>query len=237
MNSLPKHVAIIMDGNGRWAKAKGLPRLYGHIKGANATDKLLDACIEKGVRILTIFAFGFENWRRPEAEVNALQKLFYTQLRKKTSKLHKKGVRIKFIGDLQVFNEQLRAEEAKVVELTKDNSRLILNVAASYSGQWDICQATKTLIGKVQRGELSSADITPEIFQTHLSTQDLPMVDLFIRTSGEYRISNFVLWQLAYAELYFTDLCWPDFSADEFQKALDWFANRERRFGKISEQL
>lgn len=235
--ALPKHVAIIMDGNGRWAKEKGLPRLYGHIKGANAVDKVIDHCIEQGIEVLTLFAFGFENWRRPEAEVKALQKLFYSQLRKKIIGLHKKGVRLKFIGDAHAFNEKLREEEQKAVVLTQDNKALTLLIAASYSGQWDICQATKALIDKVQRGELAVNDITTEALQQHLATQDLPMVDLFIRTSGEYRISNFLLWQLAYAELYFTEICWPDFSISEFQKAIDWFGQRERRFGKVSEQL
>jgi len=234
---VPQHVAIIMDGNGRWAKAKGLPRAYGHVKGANAADKIIDCCIEKGIKVLTVFAFGVENWRRSQIEVSVLSKLFFVQLRRKISSLHQRGVRVKFIGDVELFGERLVKEKEKAEALTKDNTALTLVIAASYSGQWDICQATRALATKVQRGELSVEDITPETFQPYLATQDLPMVDLFIRTSGEHRISNFLLWQLAYAELYFTTVAWPDFSMTELEVALEWFAQRERRFGKTSEQL
>lgn len=234
---LPKHVAIIMDGNGRWAKKRGFPRLYGHVKGANAVDKVIDHCLTKGIEVLTLFAFGFENWNRPDKEISSLQKLFYTQLRKKSVSLHKKNVRLKFIGESEAFEKKLQLEEKNAVALTEDNTRLTLVIAASYSGQWDICNAAKRLAEKVQQGTLSADAITPALLQENLATKDLPAPDLFIRTSGEQRLSNFLLWQLAYAELYFTPVYWPDFSVKEFDKALEWFADRERRFGKTSEQL
>ena len=232
----PQHIAIIMDGNGRWAKAKGRPRLYGHVKGAVAAYRIIDACIEQGIANLSLFAFGVENWQRPDSEVEALQKLFYVHLRRKIKKLHQQGVRTRFVGD----RSQLKAEFVKAIEeaeaLTKHNQTLVLNMAVSYSGQWDICQAVRHCAEQVAQGKLSPDEINIQQFQRLLGGGDMPPVDLCIRSSGECRLSNFLLWHCAYAELYFTDIYWPDFDKVALIDALQWFAQRQRRFGKLAEQ-
>ena len=236
-SSKPKHIAIILDGNGRWAKARKMPRSYGHVIGANTTEKIIDFCIEKNIRTLTLFAFGAENWCRPAKEVSILMRLFLLRLRKVTKKLHEKNVKLKFIGQRDLFNKTLRQQEIESVELTRHNTGLTLVFASSYSGQWDICEASKKIAEKVQQGELAIDEITPQTFEPLLATSDLSPVDLLIRTSGEQRLSNFLLWQAAYAELYFTDVLWPDFTPVEFEKALGWYAVRERRFGATPEQV
>ena len=233
----PKHVAIIMDGNGRWAQKRGLPRVAGHKAGVETVRSAIQACVEQGIEVLTLFAFSSENWRRPQKEVSLLMSLFLTALQREVKKLHENGVQLRIIGDVSAFDEKIQSHIEKAEELTKNNNRLMLNIAANYGGQWDITQATKKIIEKVTANELQSADITADVITQHLSMNDLPDPDLFIRTGGEQRISNFLIWQLAYSELYFTDTLWPDFDAAEFALALKSFAGRQRRFGHTGEQV
>lgn len=235
--TLPKHVAIIMDGNGRWAESKGKHRVFGHKHGVKSLRKVIAFANEKKLQALTIYAFSSENWKRPEKEVNMLMELFFTVLGGEVKKLHKHNIKLKIIGDVEGFSERLQKKVAQAEKLTENNSGLVLNVAANYGGRWDITQATKQLARQVQQGELSVDDITEEKLNSAINLEQLPAVDLMIRTGGDHRISNFLLWQLAYAELYFTDVLWPDFDADAFQDALDVFAGKERRFGQTSEQV
>ncbi|MDX1334744.1 MAG: isoprenyl transferase [Gammaproteobacteria bacterium] len=234
---LPEHVAIIMDGNGRWARARHLPRTAGHKKGLDTTTNIVEACVKKGVRALTLFAFSSENWRRPEEEVSSLMELFLIALNREINKLHKNGVRVRFIGDLTAFSEKLQESIHKAEALTADNSGLQLQVAVNYGGRWDITQAVRQLADSVANGDLAVDEISETQISSRLCTSDLPEPDLFIRTGGEHRISNFLMWQLAYTELFFTDVLWPDFSEDEFDQALDSFAGRQRRFGMTGEQV
>jgi undecaprenyl diphosphate synthase len=233
----PRHVAIIMDGNGRWAKKRHLPRIAGHKAGIEAVREIVKACAEKKIEVLTLFAFSSENWRRPVEEVSYLMQLFVTALQNEGKKLHEQDIQLRVIGDCSRLDEKLRQQIATVEKLTEKNNGLKLLLAANYGGQWDITQAVQQLAVEIEQGTISSQAITTDLIQTKLSFTDLPDPDLFIRTSGEQRISNFILWQLAYTELYFTDVLWPDFTIDEFEKALAFFANRERRFGYTSEQL
>lgn len=233
----PRHVAIIMDGNGRWAKRRHLPRVAGHQKGVNAVLKAVRGAIRNGVEVLTLFAFSSENWRRPETEVSALMTLFLSTLEKELRRLHKEGIRLRFIGDRSAFSAKMRQAMQEAEALTADNRRLQLVIAVNYGGRWDLAQAARQLVDQVRRGELEAESIDEARLAAHLSTADLPEPDLFIRTGGEQRISNFLLWQLAYAELFFTDELWPEFDEDSLARALDWYAGRERRFGRISEQL
>lgn len=233
---LPRHVAIIMDGNGRWAKKRFMPRVAGHRAGIDAARKVVSACAKRGVEVLTLFAFSSENWRRPAQEVGFLMDLFLTGLDKEVAVLHKNGVQLRFIGDRSRFSEKLRDKISEVEALTNGNKGMVLIIAADYGGQWDICQAMKKMAAEVEKGCLSSAEISPETISRYLSFSDLPDPDLFIRTSGELRISNFMLWQLAYSELYFTDTLWPDFDEASLDAALLQYAGRERRFGKSGEQ-
>ncbi len=235
--SLPQHIAIIMDGNGRWAKKRFMPRIIGHRAGVEATRNIIKQCAKKKIKVLTLFAFSSENWRRPDQEVGFLMDLFLASLECEIAELHQNNVQMRFIGERSRFNEKLLAKINEVEQLTRDNTGLVLIIAADYGGQWDICQATRTLAQAVAVGQLKSVEITPEKIAQHLSFADLPDPDLFIRTSGEIRISNFMLWQLAYAELYFTPVLWPDFDAAEFEKALMHFADRERRYGYSGEQI
>jgi undecaprenyl diphosphate synthase len=239
MNTLtrPKHIAIIMDGNGRWAKQRHLPRVAGHKAGADAVQESVKWCVENQIEVLTLFAFSSENWRRPEQEVTHLMELFVSALKREAKKLHKQNIQLRIIGDRSRFDEKLRNEMLAVETLTVNNTGLKLVIAANYGGQWDITEACRQLAEAVKAGSLSSNEITSELIHSKLTTADLPDPDLFIRTSGEQRISNFLIWQLSYAELYFTDILWPDFNAAELDKALAFFAGRERRFGYISEQL
>ena len=236
-STVPRHVAIIMDGNGRWAQKRGLPRVAGHKAGVEAVREVIQTCAETGIEVLTLFAFSSENWRRPKKEVGLLMDLFLTALQREVKKLHKNEVQLRIVGDVSVFDTKLQQHIKKSEELTRDNKRLVLNIAANYGGQWDITQATKVLAQQVKSGELEVEDITAEKLSQNLCMSDLPEPDLFIRTGGEQRISNFLVWQLAYSELYFTDVLWPDFNRQVFQQALSSFAGRQRRFGHTGEQI
>lgn len=237
VQQLPRHIAIIMDGNGRWAKRQFLPRIAGHKAGLEVVRKIAKACAEKGVEVLTLFAFSTENWQRPKQEVNALLELFFNALDREVKKLHENNVQLRVIGSDARFSPELKTRILAAQQLTAKNTGLKLVIAFDYSGQWDITQATKQLAEKVAQGQLKPDEITPQLIEQHLSTFGLPEPDLFIRTSGEQRISNFLLWQIAYTELYFTNAHWPDFSAAVLEDALQYFASRERRFGCTSEQI
>jgi undecaprenyl diphosphate synthase len=232
--SIPRHIAIIMDGNGRWAKQRHLPRVAGHRKGVEAVRATVRGCIERGVEYLTLFAFSSENWRRPADEVSILMQLFIRALEQEVAKLHENGIRFKVVGDTSRFEPKIRKLIAGGEALTADNTKLTLTVAANYGGRWDIAQAA----GKLLAAHPDAArGFTPETLDPYLSMSYAPEPDLFIRTGGEQRISNFLLWQLAYAELYFTDLLWPDFGADALTEAIRSFAQRERRFGRTGDQV
>ncbi len=232
-SAIPRHVAIIMDGNGRWAKKRLLPRVAGHQQGVERVRDVIQACIEHGVGYLTLFAFSSENWRRPKEEVSKLMELFVMALEREVDKMHKNGIRLQVVGDLSQFSPQLqeliRAGEAK----TGGNDRLVLTIAANYGGRWDILNAVnRWLAANPEVEQIDEARLTP-----YLSMAYAPEPDLFIRTGGEQRISNFLVWQLAYTELYFTDILWPDFGAESLAQAIAWYQKRERRFGRTSEQL
>lgn len=235
--NIPKHVAIIMDGNGRWAQKKGSARIVGHKAGVETVRSVIQTCVEKGIEVVTLFAFSSENWRRPEKEVSLLMSLFLMALQREVKKLHKNDVQLRIIGDVSAFDKKIQDQIIKAETLTKDNKTLVLNIAANYGGQWDITQAVKAIAKKVEAGEIKSEEITPELISQNLSMNDLPEPDLFIRTGGEERISNFLIWQLAYSELYFTDTLWPDFDRKEFELALESFSGRQRRFGHTGDQI
>ena len=234
---LPRHVAIIMDGNGRWAEQRQQPRVSGHRAGVEAVGKIAQACGDHGIEVLTLFAFSSENWQRPQREVALLLDLFMTVLNQKAGGLHENNVRLKVIGDRSGFPKNLRNAIDRTEDLTADNAGLKLVIAANYGGRWDIAQALQALARKVTAASLSPADLSPDLIRDHLSLAEFPEPDLFIRTGGEQRVSNFLLWHIAYTELYFTDCLWPDFGPEQFQQALDWFATRQRRFGRTSEQV
>lgn len=236
-SSLPQHVAIVMDGNGRWAKQRFLPRIAGHKSGVEAARQVVKNCAKAKVKVLSLFAFSSENWRRPAQEVGFLMDLFLSGLEREVNLLHENNIQLRFIGDRSRFSEKLTNKIVEVETLTRNNTGMVLIIAADYGGQWDIFQAVQKLTKAVEAGDLSSKEITPDHIQQHLSFADLPNPDLFIRTSGEIRISNFMLWQLAYSELYFTETLWPDFDEKELEKAFAHYAKRERRFGCSSEQL
>jgi len=235
--SVPRHVCIIMDGNGRWAKKRLMPRTLGHRKGVEITRKAVEFFVRSGVKHLTLFAFSSENWNRPKEEVSTLMDLFMHSLKKYSVELNEKGIRIRFIGDRDSFSDDLRDQIAATELLTANNDLMSLNIAANYGGQWDILNAVKTIAGKLQRNEINPEQIDTALFESSLSLSNIPDPDLFIRTGGEQRISNFLLWQIAYAELYFTDILWPDFSEVEMQKALDVYSQRQRRYGKTGDQV
>ncbi|MGF1753316.1 isoprenyl transferase [Vibrio makurazakiensis] len=235
--SLPKHIAIIMDGNGRWAKAQGKPRVFGHKNGVQAVRKTISSAAKLGIQAVTLFAFSSENWRRPEEEVGILMDLFITVLASEVKKLHKNNLRLRVIGDKSRFNDRLQKKIAEAEALTVGNTGMVINIAANYGGKWDIQQAVKQIAYQVQEGNISIEEIDEPLITEHLTMSDLPEVDLLIRTSGECRISNFMLWQLAYAEMYFTEQFWPDFNEDSLVEAVTWFVNRERRFGCTGEQI
>lgn len=237
VTSIPKHVAIIMDGNGRWAQKRGLPRVAGHKAGVETVRTVIQACAEKGVEVVTLFAFSSENWRRPKKEVSLLMSLFLAALQREVKKLHKNGVQLRIVGDVSAFDKKIQEQIKKSEELTKDNKTLVLNIAANYGGQWDITQAVKALAVQIESGDLKAKDISSDLIRQNLLMSDLPEPDLFIRTGGEQRISNFLIWQLAYSELYFTDTLWPDFDRQAFDDALTSFAGRQRRFGHTGEQI
>lgn len=234
---MPKHVAIIMDGNNRWAKERRLPSLAGHKAGAESVRAVIRACAESGVESLTLFAFSSENWRRPKDEVKGLMDLFAWALDREVKKLEKNNIRMRVIGDKSGFSEALQKRIAKGEETTKHCTGLCLNIAANYGGQWDIAQAARSLTEQVLAGDLQLDDITPERLGQTVSLADQPLPDLCIRTGGEQRISNFLIWQFAYTELYFSPLYWPDFGHQQMLDALQDFQTRERRFGRTSEQV
>ncbi|PSU83993.1 di-trans,poly-cis-decaprenylcistransferase [Photobacterium phosphoreum] len=234
---LPQHIAVIMDGNGRWAKAKGKARVFGHKAGVEAVRKTVSTANRLGIKVVTLFAFSSENWRRPEDEVSLLMELFITVLGREVKRLHKNNIRLCIIGDKSRFSARLQKKITAAELLTGDNTGLVLNVAANYGGQWDILQATKKMMQRVIDQQLDIDSLTEQDLAQGLVTQGLPDVDLLIRTSGECRISNFMLWQTAYAELYFTEQHWPDFDEESLVNAVAWFVNRERRFGCTGEQI
>lgn len=234
---VPRHVAIIMDGNGRWAKQRFLPRPAGHRAGVAAVRRTVEHCIERGVEVLTLFAFSSENWRRPPQEVSLLMELFIATLERETARLHKNGVRLRVIGDTSQFAPMLQTKIKESEAMTADNQRLTLVIAANYGGRWDMTQACRALAAEVKTGLLQLDELTPELIQSRMALADLPEPDLFIRTGGEQRISNFLLWQLAYTELYFTPLLWPDFNEVALDEALTSFSSRQRRFGYTGDQI
>lgn len=236
-DSLPRHVAIIMDGNGRWAKGRNLPRIAGHRAGVDTVRKIVRACGKKGIDVLTLFAFSSENWRRPQREVTLLMELFVRALQQEVKNLNKNNVRLRMIGDLTALPPKLQKLIKNSEELTKNNSGLTLVIAANYGGRWDMTQAVQQIAQKVAAGEMMPEETSPDIIQQHLCISDLPEPDLFIRTGGEQRISNYLLWQLAYTELYFTEKLWPEFDDDDFDAALASFGSRQRRFGRTGEQV
>lgn len=235
--NVPRHIAIIMDGNGRWAARRKRPRMIGHRAGARAVNICIDFCLERGIQALTLFAFSSENWGRPQEEVSALMKLFLNALEREVVELERRGVRVRFIGERAPFSDAIRQRMAEAEARTAGNDRLHLNVAASYGGRQDIAAAARSLAEDVAAGRLRPEDIDEAAVAERVALADLPPPDLFIRTGGELRVSNFLLWQLAYTELWFTDTLWPEFNAATLQRAIDDYAARERRFGLTAEQL
>jgi len=233
----PRHVAIIMDGNGRWARQKGKPRAAGHQAGFRNTRDIVEACGFRQIEALTLFAFSSENWRRPAKEVNLLMDLFLRALKSEVGNLNENKVRIRFIGERSAFSDKLQMEMQHAEELTKHNLGLKLAIAVNYGGRWDIVNATKLMAEQVKQGKLEPGDITDETLSSFISLSDVPEPDLFIRTGGEKRISNYLLWHLAYTELYFSDVLWPDFNESELDKALTFFGGRERRYGRTGDQV
>ena len=234
---LPEHVAVIMDGNGRWAKNQGLMRVRGHEKGTKAVSQTVKTCAKLGIKYLTLYAFSTENWKRPKLEVDTLMRILVSSLRKELPTLRENGIRLKAVGSLHQLPEKAQKELAEVVELTKDNDKMNLVLALSYGSREELTTAVKLIAKDVVRGDLEVEQIEESTIENYLFTKDMPDVDLLIRTSGEHRISNFLLWQIAYAELYFTNTLWPDFRKKDLMMALKNYQDRERRFGKTSEQL
>jgi len=235
--SVPRHVAIIMDGNNRWAKKRFMPGVAGHKAGVDAVRAVVETSAREGVEVLTLFAFSSENWRRPEDEVGALMQLFTMALQREVKKLHKNNIRLVVMGDLSGFSAQIQGLIAEAEALTRDNDSMTLVVAANYGGQWDIAQAARKVAEEVKAGRLEPADIDEQTLHRYTWLNEFPAPDLMIRTGGEQRISNFMLWQTAYAEFYFSDALWPDFKEEEYKKALAAFAARTRRFGRTDDQL
>jgi len=234
---LPSHVAIIMDGNGRWARQRGLDRIFGHQQGVNAVREIIETAAELGIRFLTLYAFSNENWRRPDEEVSALMGIMVQSLSNETDTLLKNNIRLKAIGDMERLSNDVRERLLETIELTSVSTGLNLIIAMSYSSRWEIAMAARKISTDVKEGILNPLTITEENFERYLTTVGIPDPELMIRTSGELRISNFLLWQAAYAEFYFTDTLWPDFGKDDFYNAIIDFQKRERRFGKTSEQV
>lgn len=236
-NNIPKHVAIIMDGNGRWAQKQGEDRIFGHHEGVNSVREIVEACGEIGVKFLTLYAFSTENWNRPKEEVDALMELLVSTISMETPNLNKKGVKLAVIGDVKSLPLSCQKELEESLKITENNSTVTLILALSYSSKWEITEAMKRIAVQIENGSLKSSDITSELIDKNLHTTNYPDPELMIRTSGENRISNFLLWQLAYAEFYFTEVLWPDFRKEDFYKAILSYQSRERRFGKTSDQL
>ncbi|WP_395626182.1 isoprenyl transferase [Daejeonella sp.] len=234
---LPKHLAVIMDGNGRWAKEKGKLRVFGHQNGVLAVRDTVEGAVELGIKYLTLYAFSTENWNRPKLEVMALMELLVSTISKETKTLMDNGVRLNAIGNLSSLPDRCLRQLQEAIEKTSGNTNCTLTLALSYSSRWEITEAAKSIASKVRDGELKTEDITEELFAAHLNTADMPDPELMIRTSGEHRISNYMLWQIAYSELYFTSKLWPDFRREDLFEAVIDFQKRERRFGMTSEQL
>ncbi len=237
LSKLPKHIAVIMDGNGRWAKSKGASRIFGHQNGVKSVKDTVEAAAELGVQYLTLYAFSTENWSRPAEEVQALMELLIKTIYDETPTLNKNNIRLLAIGDIKSLPAKCQQQLADAMKETSKNTRLNLVLALSYSAQWEILNAVKQISQEVKDGKITSEQINENLFESHLSTAGMPHPELMIRTSGEHRISNFLLWQLAYAEFYFTDVFWPDFRREDFYKAIISFQQRERRFGKTGEQV
>jgi undecaprenyl diphosphate synthase len=235
--NIPAHIAVIMDGNGRWAKKRTLPRVAGHHEGVNSVREMVETCAQLGVKYLTLYTFSTENWNRPKEEVSILMRLLVSSLRDERDKLHTNNVRVKTIGDFAALPQDAQDEFLDAIELTKNNTGLTLVLALSYSGRWDITNGMKRIARQIKEGSLDPESITDEVISNNLATKDIPDPDLLIRTSGELRISNFLLWQLAYSEMYVTDVLWPDFRRNELYAAIESYQSRERRFGKVSEQI
>lgn len=237
LSPVPRHIAVVMDGNGRWAKKRFLPRTAGHHAGVTATRSIVENCADQGVDALTLFAFSSENWNRPEKEVSALMSLFISTLNSEMKKLKDQNVRVKFIGNRFSFPDKLQSVINETELQTAENTGLALTIAANYGGRWDIVEACKNISQKVISGEISVENIDESLFSQESCLSELPEIDLFIRTGGESRISNFLLWQIAYTELYFTDTLWPDFNNASLVQAIEWYGTRQRRFGKTSAQV
>jgi len=237
VDSVPVHIAIVMDGNGRWARQRGLPRTAGHRAGAKSVRSVVEEAVRRGVRVLTLFAFSSENWRRPRSEVSLLMELFISTLRVEVTRLVEHDVQLRVIGELSAFSEQLQRQVRDAERATRDNRTLILQIAANYGGRWDVTQAVRSVVNDVTEGILDPAEISESTIAARLSFPDVPDPDLFVRTGGEKRLSNFLLWQSAYAELYFSDLMWPEFDGDALLAAINDYARRQRRFGRTGEQI
>lgn len=237
LSKLPKHVAIVMDGNGRWAKQKGKLRVFGHKNGVVSVKDVVEGATELGISYVTLYAFSTENWNRPKLEVNAIMEILISTIHKETKTLVDNKVRLNVIGNIESLPSSCKRELKDAIDKTSHNNRLTLTLALSYSSRWDITEATKKIAQQVALGELKTSDINEEMFSTYLSTHNLPDPELMIRTSGEHRISNYLLWELAYAELYFTNKLWPDFRREDLFEAIQDYQKRERRFGLTSEQI
>lgn len=237
ISRLPKHIAVIMDGNGRWARQQGMDRIYGHQNGVQSVKEVVETCAELGVEYLTLYAFSTENWQRPQDEVNALMDLLVSTIQSETPILQKNNIRLEAIGDIESLKPATLKGLKEAIDQTSKNTRLTLILALSYSSRWEITDALKKLCTKAIEGTIKSEDITSDTIEQHLNTARFPDPELLIRTSGEFRISNFLLWQIAYSELYFTQKLWPEFRKNDLYEAIIDFQNRERRFGKTSEQL
>ncbi len=234
---IPKHIAIIMDGNGRWAKKRGLPRVAGHKRGVDTVKDIVEACAEIGVKYLTLYTFSTENWKRPKDEVSTLMRLLLNSLRDRVDELCENEIRLTTIGDTESLPYEVQKQLKADIERTKNNKKMILNLALSYSGRWEIIEAVKKISKAVEKGDIKPDEINEQLFSKFLTTKDLPDPDLVIRTSGEFRVSNFLLWQIAYSEFVITDIYWPDFNRHHLYESIRAFQKRERRFGKVSEQL
>lgn len=234
---IPKHIAIIMDGNGRWAKKRGLPRVAGHKRGVDTVKEIVEACTEIGVKYLTLYTFSTENWKRPKDEVSTLMRLLLKSLRDRVNELNDNNVRLTTIGNIESLPIEVQKQLKSDIERTKNNKKMVLNLALSYSGRWEILEAIKQITDSAVEGKIKSEDINEKLVSSFLTTKDIPDPDLVIRTSGEFRVSNFLLWQIAYSEFIITETLWPDFSKFDLYDAIKIFQSRERRFGKVSEQI
>ena len=234
---IPTHIAIIMDGNGRWAKKRGLPRVAGHKRGVDTVKEIVEACAEIGVKYLTLYTFSTENWKRPKDEVSMLMRLLLNSLRERVNELNENDVRLTTIGDTESLPLEVQKQLSEDIERTKNNKKMVLNLALSYSGRWELLEAIKKISDLSAKGKLSAEDIDEKLVSSFLTTKEIPDPDLVIRTSGEFRVSNFLLWQIAYSEFIITETLWPDFSKFDLYDAIRIFQKRERRFGKVSEQI